>query len=63
MAAVCDWCLYTTAGCFNMQSNLIHLINPLKHEVHLNNIYKFSSYFKENTMRLHYKDQMVNIVQ
>jgi hypothetical protein len=34
----------------------------LKTEAHLNNIKKFSSYFEENTMRLHYKDQLVNAV-
>jgi hypothetical protein len=39
-------------------------VNPLKNEVCLNNIQKVSSYLKENTMRLHYKDNwlMVNVL-
>jgi hypothetical protein len=31
-------------------------ISPFKQRAHLNNNLKFSSYLKENTMRLHYKD-------
>jgi hypothetical protein len=31
-------------------------------EAHLNNVQKFSSYIKQNTTRLHYKDQLVNVV-
>jgi hypothetical protein len=34
-------------------------MNP---EVYAINIYKFSSYFAENILRLHYKDQLVNAV-
>jgi hypothetical protein len=34
-------------------------IDTLKHEVQLNTFYKFSSYRKENTMRLHDKEQPV----
>jgi hypothetical protein len=36
--------------------------NPLKHELRLNNIKKLSPYFKENTNRLHYKDQLLNAI-
>jgi hypothetical protein len=38
------------------------LVNHLKHEIYLINIYNLSSYLKENKMRLHYMDQMVNAV-
>jgi hypothetical protein len=34
------------------------LLNPFKHEAHVNNIYKFSFYLKENTS-LYYKYQFV----
>jgi hypothetical protein len=30
-------------------------LNSLKHEINLNNVWKFSSDLKENTMCLHYK--------
>jgi hypothetical protein len=39
---------------FNLR-HIIHL-NPMKHEVHLNNISQISFYLKENTARLHYKN-------
>jgi hypothetical protein len=37
-------------------------IKTSKHGVYLNNILKFSSYLKENTTRLHYKDTFANAV-
>jgi hypothetical protein len=42
-------------------STVCNKINPLKHEVHLNKIYVFSSNLKENILSLHYKDQPVLI--
>jgi hypothetical protein len=35
---------------------------PLKPEIHLNNIYKFSPYLTGNTLHLRYKAQPVNAV-
>jgi hypothetical protein len=35
---------------------------PFKHEIHLNNIYIFSSNPTENTMHLYYEEQPVNAV-
>jgi hypothetical protein len=37
--------------------------NPFKYGVHLNDIYKSSSYLKENIMPLYYKHRFVNAVQ
>jgi hypothetical protein len=37
-------------------------LNPLKPEALLNNIYKFSSYLRENTTLHQNKDQLVNAV-
>jgi hypothetical protein len=39
-----------------------YVINPLKTEFLLNNIYSFSSYFTGNTLRLRYKAQPENAV-
>jgi hypothetical protein len=36
--------------------------NNLKHEIHGNNIYKFSSYGTENTLQFHYRDHSVKDV-
>jgi hypothetical protein len=49
------------------QANSVHtlppsLLNPLKTEFLLNNIYKFSSYLTGNILRLRYKAQLVNAV-
>jgi hypothetical protein len=38
------------------------ILNPLKTEFRLSEIYKFSSYLTGNTLRLHYKAQPVNAV-
>jgi hypothetical protein len=38
------------------------LLNHLKPEVHLSNIYKFNSYLTGNTIRLHNKNQPINAV-
>jgi hypothetical protein len=35
---------------------------PPEAEVHLNNIYRFSLYFKESSTLLHHKDQLVDTV-
>jgi hypothetical protein len=43
----------------NFQGVKVSVIN---HTFHLNNIHKYSSYMKENTTRLHYKDQLVNVL-
>jgi hypothetical protein len=41
----------------------LNWINILKPGIHLNNIYKFSSYLTENKMHVHhYKDQSFNAV-
>jgi hypothetical protein len=37
-------------------------VNPLKTELFLNNVKKFSSYLTGNTSRLRYKEQPVNAV-
>jgi hypothetical protein len=48
---------------FQFQPDIRITISPLKTEFLLNNIYKFSSYLTENTLRLRYKDQTLNAVQ
>jgi hypothetical protein len=40
-----------------------YFFNSMEPEVRLNNISTFSSYLKENSTRLHKKDQLVNAVQ
>jgi hypothetical protein len=40
--------------------NFLFNVNSFKHEIHVFNIYKFSSYLKENAMHLHDNDQLVN---
>ena len=39
--------------------NVSHALHP---EIRLNDIYKFRSYLTENTVDLHYKDQLANVV-
>jgi hypothetical protein len=41
---------------------LLPLYKPLEAVAHLNNIYKFSVYRKENTTVLHDNDQLINAV-
>jgi hypothetical protein len=36
--------------------------NPLKPEIHVNNVCKYGSYLTEDTQRLHYKDQSIGVV-
>jgi hypothetical protein len=38
-------------------------LKHLKHEAHINNISKFSSYLKENATPLHYKDKLIQAVK
>jgi len=40
--------------------NVSHALHP---EIRLNDIYKFGSYLIENTLVLHYQDQLVNVLQ
>lgn len=35
--------------------------DPLKHNIYLNNIQQFSSYFTEYALCIYYKDQLVNL--
>jgi hypothetical protein len=37
-------------------------ISPLRHEIHLNNIWRFSSSVTENALRLHFKGKSANAV-
>jgi hypothetical protein len=46
----------------SLAASPILYFDSLKHEVFRSNIYKFSFYPKENTTRLHYKDQLENAV-
>jgi len=39
--------------------NVSHALHP---EIRLNDIYKFRSYLTENTVVLHYQDQLANVV-
>jgi hypothetical protein len=40
--------------------NIVTNINPVKHTFNQNNIYKYTSHFKENIAHLHFKAQSVN---
>jgi hypothetical protein len=48
--------------CDDIVFHHITYVNELKPELHVNNIYKSSSYLTGNTLRLHYRDQPVNDV-
>ena len=39
----------------------VDILNPLKQEIHLYNIYEFSTYLTENMVRLHDRDQSFHV--
>ena len=42
---------------WNYVAETLNVVNPPTGKIQLNYIYRFSSYFTLNNLRLHYKDQ------